>query len=216
MSMHVYFTDKVRESPDFTSKPYRDGSGDHMQIHGISLHSDQGRPYAMFGDLNDAVPDALENFVEEFSFFETIPTRPSREKGVYCHESAEAELELDPHGKIAVYKVKITGKKIEDVRSLFRRIKAGSIRPKESYDGQQNGFSRVELEADLERVQMGLEKLRKELLLVGQQLRLQEEHIRRANVKFLTLASEFRNARWPWAHKSIVADKIVEFLDSLR
>lgn len=126
MSMNVYFTDKVRESPDFTSKPYRDGSGDRMQIHGISLHSDQGRPYAMFGDLNNAMLDALENFVEEFSFFETIPTRPSRERGVYCHESAEAELELDPHGKIAVYKVKITGKKIEDVRSLFRRIKAGS------------------------------------------------------------------------------------------
>lgn len=217
MSSNVYFTDDVKGLPGFTSKPSRDGSGDEVKVNGISLFNDNGRLYTMFGDESSVMPDELKDYIEEVSFYGTMPETPKRERGIYHHESAEAEVEIDLGSKMRSYRVKITAKKIEDVRTLFRKIKAGSIRPEDSHDGQQNGLSRVELDAELARAQRELEELRNDLFLVGAQLRQQESSFRSAcekNVKFRTFANELRKEQWPWAHKSVVADKIVGILDS--
>lgn len=201
MSLNVYFTDSIKELPDFTNKPHKDGSGDQMKIYGLILYNDSGRLYAMLGDENSVVPEKLHDYVEGFSFYASLPQVAKRETGIYRHLSAEAELELDPHGKVTVYKVKITGKKLEDVRERLRMIKIGSDRPEESYEGGQTGMSRLALEGELEQTQLNL--------------LMSATHYKRLRAKLELLTRNLRQEQWPWGHKSKMADKITEILDGL-
>jgi hypothetical protein len=220
MSVNVYFTDEVKKLDGFTKKPYKDSSGDEMKIDGMHLFSDKARLYAMLGDENSVVPEKLQPCVESFTLYESIPQVAHRETGIYCYESAEAEVEWeDGYGKNGKpkYKVHIVGKKIEDMRDLLRKIKTGTIRPEESYEGQQLGMSRSELEAQWKRVNENNTSLADQLELSYKTLQAERVNFTNAcekNVKLRRLASELREANWPWCTKTTIADNIDQVLDA--
>ena len=220
MSVNVYFTDEVKKLDGFTKKPYKDNSGDEMKIDGMHLFSDKARLYAMLGDENSVVPEKLQPCVESFTLYESIPQVAHRETGIYRHESAEAEVEWeDGYGKNGKpkYKVQIVGKKIEDMRDLLRKIKTGTIRPEESYEGQQLGMSRSELEAQWKRVSRERDDLSEQVHLSEETFRAEKGNFHDAcekNVKLRRLASELRKANWPWCAKTSVADSIDQVLDA--
>lgn len=201
MSLNVYFTDAVKTLPGFTSKPYSDNSGNETRIDGMRIFGEKGRLYTTFSDENDVMPEKLNDYVEKFSLYKSLPYIAKRETGIYRHSSAEAELEFDPHGKVAVYQVKIIGKKLEDVRDLFRMIKIGSIRPEESYEGDQTGMSRLALEGELEQTTIHLANVTKKLNMVKRCV-----HIYAGNLQM---------APWPWCHKHTIANEITELLNDL-
>ena len=218
MSVNVYFTDAVREIDGFTSKPYSDGSGENMRIDGLHISSDRGRLYAMLGDENSEVPDKLKDCVTGFSLYEFIPRVAQRETGIYRHGSAEAEVEdAWDDGKRSMYKVQITGKKMEDVRNLFRMIKTGAIRPEpeDSYEGEQLGMSRADLEAELERMTIERDDLLEQLQLSEATLRdheVQARNVRETNLAFCQLVKELCNESWPFCTKRGVANRIGRIL----
>ena len=217
MSLNVYFTPEVEKNvPNFKRDSHKDGS-EKLSVCGLSLYKDDGRLYAILGQLDRSrVSDELEQYVDEFSFYGSLPGTPARETGVYTYESATAELEQDNLAKVFAYRVKISAKKLEDIRTLLHQIKVGSIRPDESYEGPQGGMSRAELEAELERTRSELEDVRKELSLSETTFYHHEESFRRArdkNVAFRQLANILHVEEWPLCTKERVVRMMREILD---
>lgn len=152
MSVNVYFSEAIRQLPNFKSTPYGDGSGVSMKVGGVSLFGDRGRLYAMWNE-DTPIPEELKGVVEEVSFHEAIPQMAHRESGIYRHESAKCELTPGDHGNSKrekpVYLLKATAKNFQDIQQLVHLIKTGKVRPDESYEGHQQGKHRQYLEAEL-------------------------------------------------------------------
>lgn len=123
--------------------------------------------------------------------------RMYRETGIYRHDGAEAEVEINNSGKAPAYFVKMTGKKMESCKELFRRIKTGTIRPEESYEGRQQGKSRVELEDELTQTKSSLDLSKADLSIA-------QDRVREAR----RLAETLSRAKWPWCRNQTVAAKI--------
>ena len=203
MSINVYLKgDEVRKLEGFTTKKRQGGKPvqewDEHELSGVKLSHDKGRWYIMLHEPTEPVPATVVDIVEEISFYEWISLRPSREAGIYRHESAEAEVEPDKIGGDNRLKIRIRAKKMEDLLELYRKIRTGSIRPEQSYEGQQGGMSRAELEAELERMQRDADRALE---------------ILKANLR--TLYRELENG-WPFCTKVTVRDKIDRILNKYR
>ena len=216
MSLNVYFKPEIENSPNLKKDSYKDGS-DKWSIGGLSLYRDDGSLYAMLGQLDRSrVPAELEQYVDEFSLYEGMPAMVRRETGRYNHATAEAKLELYESGKTIHYRVRIVGKKLEDVSTLLEMIKVGSIRPDESYEGSQSGMSRADLEAELERTRKELESVCKELALSYAQFHQAQDGFHSAcdkNVEFRELANTLHEEVWPLCTKERAVRMIREVLD---
>jgi len=114
---------------------------------GFHFYFNNGRWRIELGSCNNPLPDWLAPIVEEISLFECLALETKREAGVYRHESAEAEVGSYRDGRREITRIRIQAKNMDDTRALLHKIKAGTIRPDESYEGQQTGMSRQELEA---------------------------------------------------------------------
>ena len=157
---YVFFTSKVVELPGFTTKTRslkgRDGTVESWEEYffaispgkSLGLSRQTGRWYCCLTLTEKEVPEVLADVVDEISLIEEIPTKPHRERGIYRHRTAQAEVSDRPTGA-ARFRVHITGKTLADIRELSHKIKAGLIRPDESYEGTQTGMSRKELEQKL-------------------------------------------------------------------
>ncbi|KKR78582.1 MAG: hypothetical protein UU25_C0037G0011 [Microgenomates group bacterium GW2011_GWB1_40_9] len=152
MSVNVYFSEGVRKLPGFKSVPYGDGSGDKIKLDGLELFGGKNQLYTMWNE-GSPIPETLKHLVEKISCYETIPQMGHRESGIYRHKSAICDLmpRDDGSGKREkkVYALKITAKNLEDIQELLHKVKTGTIRPEESYEGHQQGKSHVELEREL-------------------------------------------------------------------
>lgn len=152
MSVNLYLNNKVRELEGFKSERYKDNSGDKITLNGAHVSNDKGRLYLAWSE-DAPVPSELTDLVEEISCYETIPQMGRRESGIYRHESAECELTPEDYGNAKrdkpMYRLKITATKIEDIKVIIHKVKTGTIRPEESYEGHQQGKSRSELERAL-------------------------------------------------------------------
>lgn len=160
-STNLYLKEKVKEIDGFDSKlrGEREKWTEYWIPGGIRLKNEKGRWYSVI-DLEDPIPEILADLVEEITYHDIFLAAPvSRERGLYRFGSAEGKLEFNGDGRIPEYKIKISAKTIDDIRELDRRIKAGSIRPEESYEGAQNGMSRADLEKKLEEAQKACETL---------------------------------------------------------
>lgn len=222
MSLNVYFTDDVKESPDFKAEKHIDKS-DKLSVGDLSLFHDHGRLYAILGDLDSSVlPGHLACYVEKFSVYESVSCLARRETGVYTYGSAEARVDLDEFGKKPVYKVRIIGEKLEDLRTLLQKIKVGSIRPEESYEGSQTGTSRAELESECSSLKRELEGVQTEVSYLRQELRLKiaallelENRFASLNEKSILLgkfAIALDNERWPLCTKNRITHEIYHIL----
>lgn len=149
MSVNVYFSEEIRNVEGFETKPYPNGAGDGMSVLGFSLHDQNGRLYSICSE-DCRIPEILVPYVTEISAYVSMSAeRTIRETGIYRHEGAQAEVELENQGNRPVYRIKAKGPKMEEVQELVRFIKTGTIRPTESYEGAQQGVSRIELEREL-------------------------------------------------------------------
>lgn len=172
MSTRVYLTDEVMKLEGFSN--VTDGCGERG-FPLVRINDNNGRLYLNIS-YGNPVPAIVAGVVDEVSIFEVIPGQPSRETGIYNLESATAMVEFChcDHGVVVRREITITAKTLEDAREILRRIKIGSIRPDESYEGQQSGMSRVELEAELARMKQGangaLESLKADLRTLCREL----------------------------------------------
>ncbi len=183
----------------------------------------------MLGD-DDILPPTIAEFVTDVSYYAKISeaNRVNRELGIYNHESAQAEVEIQSVGKDRLgYMAKVRGTKLEDCRELVRKIKTGVIRPTESYDGSQQGMSRQDLEKEFRRTTDLVERRNQELKGVQDRLAqaesLNREHLDRLNNlcdklriaegrvrAAYKVAADLSNARfqWPWCLKRSIATLI--------
>lgn len=206
--MNVYFKETIRDAEGFSSKPYKDGSGDDTRIDGMNLFLDHARLRASFNE-DDVVPEKLSEYIDGVSIHDFVSECGRREFGIYKSGTAEATVKYYEGSKRSTgYQVWINAKNLEDARTLLRKIKAGSIRPNESFEGEQQGLSRKELEAELERISAEKDALK---------LRLSQFTANgdsEKTVKFRQLASELRGEIWPLCLKNGVADRISKILYS--
>lgn len=144
----------------------------------IVLFQEKGRWYFTLSDPSEPIPATVAGIVEEISLHAQVPCYDKREAGIYRFESAEAEIEQGQISGRYWLQVRIKAKKMEDLRALLHMIRAGSIRSEVSYENQQVGTSRAELEAKLaeatlERMQQtdsALESLKADLRTLCRQL----------------------------------------------
>ena len=209
MSINVYLKNDIRNLPGFSINRHPDNSGDKVQIDGVGLCSDKGRIYLIISDFNSVIPEKLRDFVDEVTQYEWIPRTGLREAGIYRHESAECELvPKDSGGKRdnPQYWLQMKAKKLEDLRELLHRIKIGTIRPEESYEGSQNGLSRKELE------EIALERDRLLDLLNSKQ-----SDIEQLNLRLRQLARSMKNGSLlPLIFRKTVVKQIDEIFDEVK
>lgn len=207
MSIRVYLRgDEVQKLPGFTTKPRRDHGQEwnEYELPGLKLSHDNGRWHIPLSEPTEPVPAAVADIVEEISFYGQIPLFPRRERGIYRHESAEAEVESTGYkdGRIGV---RIQAKNMEDLLHLYRKIKDGSIRPEQSFEGQQGGLSHAELEAELERTRQGANSTLESMELEKLKLESLKNDLR-------TFYHELRNG-WPFRRTETIRLVIKEVLD---
>lgn len=166
MSINVYLKDEeVRKVKGFEVIKHKEKDGSswkEYRLPGIYLSYEKGRWHIILHYPIEPIPSLVSDIVEGISFRDWIPLIPKREAGIYHYKSAEAEVEMSKIGGTKKYHVHIKAKEMKDVLELFRRIRAGSIRPDESYEGEQSGMSRKELEAQLKEAKESTEELGRE------------------------------------------------------
>ncbi len=201
MSVNVYLKEEVKKIEGFTTRQRRaQAQGGEIwneyEIPGVKLYYKEGRWHITLSEGTNSVPSVVADIVDSVSLREFIPIRPKRESGSYHHESAEAEVTSygEKHAQVI-----IAGKEIKDVFKLFRMIKIGSIRPDESYEGEQGGMSRAELFAALGEVEGELQKIQGEL----QNLHDANDD-KNQRTRLERLAAEVARPWWPFCIKSHV------------
>lgn len=155
MSVNVYLSDEVLNLKGFKSNPE---SEEKMSFNGLSVYKEHSELYLSW-DLDTPIPKGIEEFVTRISCHEVILKLGHREAGVYMYESAECKLVPDDMGVRSskpVYKVRVTGKNLQDIREVLHRVKVGTIRPDESYEGSQLGKSRAKLEEEVATLEANL------------------------------------------------------------
>ncbi|MDP2676188.1 MAG: minor capsid protein [bacterium] len=137
MSIHVYLNGEEVGKLEGFQPSHRDAlKAKLFEVPGLDIWHEEGRWYTILYDVNAPVPAEVADIVEEISLYDLIPASPKRESGIYRYKSAEAEIEPDGGEKPRI-QVRIRAKKMDDLRELFRSIKAGSIRPEKSYENRQ-------------------------------------------------------------------------------
>ncbi len=216
MSVNVYLETSILRNKSLVTT--QTGGVQKMELYGVSIYSNQGRPYVVLGNENDPVPQGILAWVSLISFYDIFPRRADRVTGIYALRSAEGELDIDQTGK---YSVKITGKKMDDVRDLYRAIRTGSLQPEKSYEGPQGGKTNQQLEAELAKSEKNLNDALEGLKEIRrlQNLNLELENLLRgtriAIQQVRDLAHRLKKDFWsPLCFKDEVAAKIVDALDN--
>ncbi len=169
MSINVYLKDgEVEKLDGFDTIDHRDGSKNY-RVSRIDLWREtrNGRLYVVLHELMESIPTLVADIVEEISLHELFPSEPKREAGIYLHGSARAEVEPKFINGRMQNRVCATAKSMKDLRELYEAIRVGSIlRPDKSYEGKQDGMSRIQLEKELERLQSEKTELNEKLTVL--------------------------------------------------
>lgn len=211
MSLRVYLSKGVKEVDGYKEHKSFNSGKEYTEylLPGMNLYFDDDKFHINLSRPTDSIPEYLQTLVEEISFYDTIPTHPKRETGVYRLMSAEAEVEVYTAGKTPCYSVRIRAKEMGDIIELFRLIQTGNIRPDESFECEQAGLSGPEIAAELFRVLDEVVVLRhanEHSFAISEGYRQsndeKEERMRRS----LNLIHGLRGERWPCktARKDII------------
>ncbi len=210
MSMNVYLKESVRNASGFKSDRPVDDAENNISVNGIILYSEKGRLYVMLDD-NGVIPSILVEHVDEISVHTSFSAeRTHRETGVYTLDDAKAELNYSFGGKTMLYLIKTKGKKLDSVQALIHKIKTGSVRPTESYEGRQQGMSKEELEIELGNCKADLAALQSKLTQSEADRILAVGKVHSA----YRLAAGFENRRWQFISKQKVAAMILAAINA--
>ena len=218
MSINVYLKgEEVKKIQGFheKTKGHRGQEWTEYYLPGVKLHQDKGRWYTTLLYDTDKIPSVILDIVEEISLLETIPRFPARESGFYHLESAKGEVRNHDQHK-SVY---LISQNMEDLRELFRRIQIGSIRPEESYEGEQSGLSRSELEAELAREKKYSAELAEGINNQCAEILESQKKIVAGSLALKREITIFKNRiekeRWPFCTKKRIAGEIEKVLNQL-
>ena len=199
MSMNLYLNRKIYNDKGFIKK--EDSNGSHLHsLHGIPIQDEKGILYVVHPE-EIPIPDELNEYITKVSLWTQMSAeRATRETGIYKLGGSEADVQIVSESKGRVYTIKIVGEKFDSVYELLKKIRTGSIRPVESYEGKQCGLSRVELEEEMARKQLEIETLNNKIAelegrldQVSKNKRLQDEQLR----EIQTVLANMSKARWP-------------------
>ena len=113
------------------------------RFHGISISVEEDGRWLASGEVQ--IPKEAEAFIVSASLHEKFVATPQRDRGIYRKDDTNAELDdwkaYDRKGAPPSYWVKITGNHPKEVIELYRAIRAGTIRPTESWESPQSGLS---------------------------------------------------------------------------
>ncbi len=142
MSVNVYVKEEVENQEGFEAVE-RSGGKPTQRWHdhyfkGLSIHREHGWHFSL-QELTDQIPEFIREFVTHLTFRDNIPTRPSRKLGVYKHGDSEAELDISPYSHGENYELKMCGKDLAEMLTLYRGIRAGTLQPTQSWEGEQTG-----------------------------------------------------------------------------
>jgi hypothetical protein len=168
-------------------------------ITGLKINTEtDGRHYTMV-DLAAELDPRVANIVSVVSVLAAFTPTPGagRELGIYTMRTAKGVLD-HRSGSDRGYDLEITAKTVGDARDLWHQIRTGAIRPTESYEAQQSGKSRAELETELKGIIL---RLKGELAESQDNLTQLKDHLRK-------FRRTLRNLRWPWSRNSSVVTVI--------
>ncbi len=136
--MRIYLSQKIREAKEFQAFPRseRGQMWEECRFAGDNLFCDNGFFYIDLGHQGIVSRELIE-YIEEVSLQETFSHTPRRVVGIYKYNSAIAQLDLSRYEREPRYEVHIAGKTIEDVQSLYQKIRGGTILPVESWEAPQ-------------------------------------------------------------------------------
>lgn len=218
MSVNVYLKNEVRERLGFSSVPSDGGSGNEITFNGRPLREERERRIYLVWNEDDPIPDDLKDLVEEVSRYEWVPRMGVREPGIYRLNTAECRMIPDDMGSARrpdlVYKLRLRAKNLEDVNELMHRIMVGTIRPEESYEGNQQGKSRQQLEGELVLAQVGLSEAQHRIKTLQRVLEITETSLQNMVEKHALLSKLVRTLekRFPLVLSSRIARRIEEIL----
>lgn len=101
-----------------------------------------------------------------FTVLDIWPAENIRELGVYNHKSARAELDKSVNGGISCYTLALSGTELNDLLELDRMIRAGKIRPTESWEARQTPSETDELLAELEKIRAEFDEIARERVVL--------------------------------------------------
>lgn len=186
--IRVFFNKEIEQDPTFSKTSHG------TTFRGCTVVKD-GRGhwfFEMYAIFDDELPEGMDAFVATVTSFENFPLHPYREMGEYggdeVHPDAEAVLDVLAQDH---YHVRLRGKNVKSVMALYRDIRLGKVRPRESYESSQSNSSSCA--ETLDRLLAQRDDLLKKL---GVFLQKQE-----ALNRFSTKISAWR---FPWLRKALV------------
>lgn len=168
-----------------------------LRFHGVHLRKDSGELSTDYFELGDRIPKEFLKQVTWVSCRVWLEKNPTREKGIYKGDG-DTVAELDKDNLL-----RIRGSTVEEVQRLHDQIRAGTIRPTESWEAPQTGMSVDELAEQHTRMSGELASQATKLATAENKLRetmarLAEKE--QAQQRILNACS----GRWPFIRKSIV------------
>ncbi len=137
VTVHVYFQDTVQGLLVKASESGATGIVQNTDGSSIVLHGGDNGWHMECYDNFVGVPEVLCPHVRFVTLWDYPPMCPHRERGVYRHGSAEAVLDLGKIGGNPYAKIQVSATNMDDAQMLWRMIRAGSIRPAESFEKEQ-------------------------------------------------------------------------------
>ena len=134
-SIYVYLSEEVKNKEGYEEKQRseRGQQWKEYRIAGMYLFRDKERPYISLSEIECPIPEIVSDIVVGFSLRDWIPSRPKRINGIYKLETATATV--DTSGDRT--EVRITAEKLEDLRELYYKIRAGQTFPSENWEAEQ-------------------------------------------------------------------------------
>ncbi|MEK7552097.1 MAG: hypothetical protein AAB534_01645 [Patescibacteria group bacterium] len=212
MSVNVYLKEAIRQEEGFEveqktgGKPVR--NWEQTTFKGTGLSGTEGRLHLCLGYLDDMIPEALLPFVTDVSFHGCFPLQPRRETGIYRDEEQFGDAVVRLEVNSSNYFLRATGTKLGEVRKLHDAIRAGTVRPAESWEQPQQSRPVDELEAELVASRRDLERERNECFRLRDEL--SEERARITSVR--KVAEALGGQEWPICFKKTVMNKLIQTL----
>lgn len=203
--MRVYFKDGLQEQQGFVQEDcwYDKKPSKKHKFHGVEVFPCSNGKWGSYAlDQRDRVPEVVLSQIDYVTENENLPAYPLRETGNYRLEEAAAEGRLT---KVeGGYFLEMRGATPNGIVALSSAVRAGLIRPYESFEGEQAGLSRRELEMKLEQAERTLRQREATLEMVREWLRQEQlalAEIAKNSVPLFSRVREFWEdfkVRWSW------------------
>lgn len=162
--LYLYLNETIKRDENFERKG-ADQSSD--KFYGLSVGGEKNELHIWNFSIRDSIPEYINKYVTRVSFYESFKNSMAREIGKYGNNNDQfgdsiAEVDNSTIDKNN-YNICIRGTKFEDVQKLYHAIRAGTIRPYESWESEQSALSRQDLEEKVVKFRESAKKLTKML-----------------------------------------------------